>query len=264
MPFNMAVASGGARFFLLSIDAEDLAINYNIEAQLISQYGISGTLAGDRIRLNIAGVKLVALSNGTYAIDGNSLHDSAHLEISLTAGAWISGRGGTGGKGGNANGDIGPPFFDLSQDGNNGTAGGTPIRYGCPTDIIGTGTIERGYGGGGGGAGGASSSTISGAGGGGGGGAPFGGSGGGGSDLLNSNDGASGSAAGETTLGAGGAGGSIGGDGGDGAQNGTSAQSGQGSSGQVGGSAGADGSAIHKQGFAHSAAGGITLIGPVV
>lgn len=263
MPFNMAMAGVGGRAFVLSISAEDLAIAYDIESQIASAYpSAAPTRAGDKIQLNIAAVDLVAASASGYAIDGNGLHNDALLTISLTSGAWISGRGGAGGIGGNGDWDPEPPASDDSTVGGNGNAGGTALRLGCETNIIGTGTIIKGFGGGGGGGGGAISLGTRYGGGGGGGGAPLGTGGAGGAGA--SGAGVAGGTGTNTADGGGGAAGGAqagaGGDGGD-----TVAAAANGSSGtKAGGAAGSDGAAIDSQAFTHSEAGGITVTGDII
>lgn len=261
MPFNMALISGGRRVYTVAIEAEDLSANFNVESEVISAYGISGTRADDLIILNVAAVNVVAANASVYAIDAHGLHDDAELRIVLTAGALISGRGGKGGNGGLGfwNSELG---VDESNPGLVGFDGGTAIRYGCDTNIIGTGTITKGYGGGGGGGGGSSSSSSAHGGGGGGGGVPFGAGGSGGYGLNGS--GSAGSAATVSALGAGGAaGGANAGAGGDGGESGTAQQAGD-SGTKAGGSAGSDGDAIDTQGFTHSAGGSVTITGSVV
>jgi hypothetical protein len=263
MPFNAPLLAGGRRTFLLAITSEDLASTYDIEGQLVSQYGITGTKSKDLVVLSIAGVNVVAATTSGFALDGNGLHNEANLIIKLTAGALISGRGGNGGVGGNGEYDPEPPGIDLSTAGTSGLNGGTAVRYGCPTEWRGTGTISKGYGGGGGGGGGASggsSSTWHG-GGGGGGGAPLGVGGTNGSGL--GGDGVVGSTAAVATLGAGGAaGGANAGAGGDGGESGTAQQVGANGT-KVGGAAGSDGIAVQTNSHSHTVGGGITVVGTV-
>jgi len=264
MPFNQILLSGGRRFFSLSISAEDLSSTYDVEAEVISNYGISGTIKGDSIQLNVAAVNVVAATTSGYAVDADGLHDEALFEIVLAGGGFLSGRGGDAGRGGLGWWDAEPPAQDRSITGQAGGNGGAAIRYGCDTTLSGTGTVRKGYGGGGGGGGGATSSSNRGGGGGGGGGAPLGAGGvGGGSDPAG-NSGSNGTVATVPNNGTGGTEGHVvAGDGGDGGDTGSVAQAGEGGTGGIG-AAGSDGDAIHKQGFAHSAGGGITITGPVV
>lgn len=264
MPFNLAIASGGRRTFPLAITAEDLALNYNVEAEVVSQYGLS-TAKNDVVVLTIAAVDLVAASTSGYAIDADGLHDEAEFKLVLTTGCLISGRGANGGDGGRTWWDA-EESTDLSSVGSVGSNGGSAIRYGCPTTISGTGTIRKGYGGGGGGGGGAVGDSNDGGGGGGGGGAPLGDGGDGGLDFgLGSNVGDPGSAATVTTLGDGGlAGGTNGGDGGDGGDSTPTAQQNGSIGTKSGGAAGSDGDAIHTQTFDHSAGDNVTITGDII
>lgn len=263
MPFNMAILGVGGRTFILAISAEDLAISYNIEAQIASEFpNAAPTIAGDRINLSIAAVDLVAASMAEYAIDGDGVHDDAILTMNFASGALIAGKGGQGGKGGLAS-WLNP--IDRSRAGFVGKDGGTAIRLGCETRFIGTGTIEKGYGGGGGGGAGADSSEAHG-GGGGGGGFAHGDAGNGGvangsSSNVSGDDGVAGDMLGG---GAGGdAGGLAGGPGGDGGDSSDAAQAGTAGN-TLGGIAGSDGDAINSQGFTHSEAGGITVTGDII
>lgn len=268
MPFNMAVASGGRRFFLLQITSTDEAINYNVESQIISQYGVSGTLSGDAIKIEVsASINLIAANTAVYAIDANDVDPDARLEINIGAGALISGRGGNGGNGGTGFWDTEPPAQNRSTGGTAGSSAGTAIRYGCPTELTGAGTIRKGYGGGGGGGGGASGSIESEAGGGGGGGgAPLGIGGNGGITVNRSGgDGVSGGTATVTADGGGGAAGdAAGGAGGAGGDSAGAAASGSAGGGSSGGTAGSDGDAIHTQTFSHTNSGSATITGTVV
>ncbi len=262
MPFNRAMMMPGPRTFILtSITAEDLSFTYNVEAQVVSQFGISGTQFGDNIMLSIGAVKLLTLSLG---LDADGLHDDAIFTLNIVSGTKILGRGGSGGKGGDAEFDPEPPHVsNVAFAGSKGKIGSTPIRLGCTTFIKGAGgNIELGYGGGGGGGG--DFGPPAGGGGGGGGGAPdaLGGSGGFASGGAGPTNGSSGSAATETGFGSGGAGGRDAGAGGDGGDvddtqtAGTSADA-------AGGAAGSDGKAISKQGFDVTIDGGITVVGAV-
>jgi len=281
VPFNQAVAGVGGGLFILDLTTEDLALNFNVEAEVLSKFGVS-TRAGDRIVINLSAVDFVASESGVYAIDGNGLDDNASLAIKFTAGTWLSGRGANGGKGGDAEFDI-EESTDISDPGSPGNNGGIAIRLGCDTELLGSGDVERGYGAGGGGGGGAPSSAgkdggggggggdwgpNAGGGGGGGGGAPLGtnrglgGTGGNASGGTGTVNGSVGSNATETAKGIGGAGGNDGGAGGNGAESGTASQAG-GSGNAAGGSAGSDGGAISKQGFDLTVDGGITVVGAV-
>jgi hypothetical protein len=253
----MAIASGGQRFYALAITSEDLSSTYDVEAEVVSQYGIPNTLAGDIVKLTISAVDVVAATAGGYAIDADGLNAGARLEIVLTTGALISGRGGAGGTGGNG---VGDPEIPIAGDGGDGGDGGVAIRYGCDTTISGTGTVSKGYGAGGGG--GAAATTTDGyGGGGGGGGVPLGAAGAFGTGSTT--NGTVGNAATVSALGAGGAGAATAGDGGDGGESGTAQENGQ-NGGASGGTAGSDGDAIDTQTFSHSAGGGITIVGAVV
>jgi len=264
MPFNMAMLGVGGRIFILNISAEDLASNYNIESAILSAYSISNTLPGDIIQLNIAAVNIVAANTSVYAIDGNDLNSLALLTIALTSGALIAGRGGVGGKGGNTIWDN--SLGDLSGSGSPGLDGGTAIRLGCETNIIGTGTITKGFGGGGGGGAGADSGDADGGGGGGGGSALANGGAKGiaSGDSSSLNEGFAGSAGTVSVLGAGGAaGGPQGGPGGGGGDSGTAQQAGSAGT-RSGGAAGGDGDAMNSQGNTHSEGGGITVVGAII
>ena len=257
MPFNMAVAGIGGRTFILApLTLEDLSLAYNVEAEVLSQFPLQGaTRATDQIQLTMSGVDFVAASRTGYAIDADGLHDLAVFSITMLSGCHILGRGGKGGKGGEG-------FEFEESNGVAGLSGGLAMRFGCETNIVGTGTIERGYGGGGGGAGNyLNGPQIGDGGGGGGGGVPFGAGGNGG--LGNDNDGTSGTAATIVDKGVKGTS-AIGGDGGDGGENATPAQAGQNAGGQLGGAAGADADAIDSQEFTHSEGGSITVIGDII
>ena len=253
MAFNTAMMGIGGRIIILSaLSAEDLAINYNVESQIASQFpNLAPSIAKDIINLTISGDDYIASSRNVYAIDADGLHDEAKFQITLETGCWISGRGGDAGDGG-----IIP--FGTGNPGSAGQAGGTAIRFGCPTTIEGTGTIEQGYGGGGGG--GSNDAGDKDGGSGGGGGAPLGAAGAGGAGF--SNGGNNGTIATNTAKGLGGASVGAGGFGGNGGENGTAAQAGESVS-NSGGSAGSNGAAIASQGFSHSERGGITVVGAI-
>jgi len=259
MPFSMAAAGVGGRFFPLTLTLEDLSSTYDIEAEVVSNFGVS-TKAGDIIRVTVSAVDVVAATTSGYAIDGNGLDNDARLEIIFTASSYVSGRGGVAGNGGVGSWDqeLG---IDLSSVGANGNNGGTAIRYGCPTTLSGAGDIIKGYGAGGGGGGGAISNSTEHGGGGGGGGAALGtgGAGGAGSDGT-------GVAGGTATVtadgGAGAAGGAQAGAGGRGGDSAAAAANGA-SGTKAGGTAGTDGNAIDTQGFSHTTSG-VTITGAVV
>lgn len=263
MPFNAAMLiSSGRHFILDTITSEDLALNYIVEAQLVSQFPASGgSQAGDVIQLTIEGINLVGSLSTIYTIDGDTIDDDAVFNITLETGAFISGRGGGGGPGGRGEWDS-EQSSDFSGVGAVGKAGGTAMRFGCETHIFGTGTIENGYGGGGGGGGGATASFNEHGGGGGGGGAPLGGGGNGGLG-----DDGNGSQGGVATLtldtGGGAAGGSSAGAGGRGGDSVLGPASGANGT-KAGGLPGAVGDAIDSQGFTHSEAGGITVTGAII
>ena len=265
MPFNMAAAGVGGRIFNLSISAEDLSLSYNIEAEVISKFGIPATRASDRIILSLAAVDLVSSIRTAPAIDGNGLHDSAFLVIDFASGVWLSGRGGNAGNGGRGQWDTEPPGRDISRAGVLGSDGGIALRLGCPTELTGTGDVEKGYGAGGGGGAGATSANDAHGGGGGSGGAPLGNGGSGGVDVNEGNDdGADGAAATNTTRGAPGAAGGVNaGSGGAGGDSGNVAQAGSNGL-KNGGAAGTDGNAIDKQGFELTVGAGVTVTGDIV
>ena len=257
--------AGPRTFILDSITSEDLDFSYDVEAQVISKFGISGTIAGDNIILNIAAIKLV--TGSVSGLDASDLHDNAIFTINIVAGTKILGGGGNGGEGGDSFFDQEPPNLGNSaQAGTDGGSGLTPIRLGCVTFIKGAaGNIELGYGAGGGGGG--DYGPPAGGGGGGGGGAPLGtfrGKGGGAGTGENGapSSGTAGNDATETTKGIGGAGSEDAGAGGNGAESGTAAQVGVNGN-APGGSAGSNGGAIDKQGFDLTVDGGITVIGAV-
>ena len=264
----MAMAGVGGRIFNLApLLVEDLALAYNVEAQIASQFpGAAPTKKLDRIVMTLGGVDFVAASRAGYAIDGDGLHDEAILIIKIDASTNIYGRGGDGGKGGDGEWDAEPPGTDLSIAGVSGSSGGTAIRFGCETLIKGSGgLITKGYGGGGGGGGGATGvGNISG-GGGGGGGAALGSGGAKGIDQsLSSDDGVAGTQATNTANGTGGAaGGAEAGAGGDGGDSGSAAVAGNIGT-KLGGSAGSDGNAIDSQGFTNSIDGAITVTGAII
>lgn len=266
MPFNMAMAGVGGRSFILAITAEDLAINYDVEAQISSQFpSAAPTRAADVIKLTISAVDLVASSTSVYAIDGDGLHDDAILNIILISGAFISGLGGKGGRGGDGDFEIEPEPLDLSTVGSPGLNGGAAMRFGCETNISGTGTISKGYAGGGGGGGGATSGSQEHGGGGGGGGSALGDGGAGGIRIGGgAGGGSSGDVATVTAKGDGGAAGGAnagaGGDGGDSAGVAVNGSNGT----KAGGSAGSDGNAVNSQGFTHSEGGSVTVVGNII
>ena len=263
MPFNSMLLSGGRRIFILdALTVEDLALAYNVEAEVASKFPGITTRAGDLIMLTLGAVDFVASASGGYAIDADGLHDEALFKLTMTTGCQLFGKGGKGGKGGNGFWEPEPPGSDQSSAGSSGGNGGEAIRYGCPTEIDGTGLISKGYGAGGGGGGGATAGNAHG-GGGGGGGMPLGALGSGGSGAQGA--GSDGSAATISALGAGGAaGGANAGAGGDGGDDTPTTQQVGANGLQVGGAAGTDGDAIHTQTFSHTAGGGITITGTVV
>ena len=256
--------AGPRTFILASITSEDLDFSYDVEAQVVSQFGISGTRAGDNIILSVGAIKLV--TGSLFGLDGDGLHDGAIFTLNIVAGTKILGGGGNGGNGGDSIFDPEPPNLgNFAQAGTNGSAGFTPIRLGCDTFIKGAaGNIELGYGGGGGGGG--DFGPDAGGGGGGGGGAPLGTARGLGGDFGTGtgsgppSSGTAGTNATETAKGTGGAGSEAAGAGGNGAESGTAAQAGVAGD-AAGGSAGSDGGAISKQGFTVTIDGGITVVG---
>lgn len=248
MPFSSAITIGGDRrnFILAKLDIEDLAMLYDVEAQIALQFPLlAPSHRGDVINLAIGARDFAAALADNYAIDGDGLDSEATLILTCDAGCHIRGRGGDGGLGGFGD-------FEIDTPGGPGTSGGVTIRFGCPTEILGIATIEMGYGGGGGGAG---AIQVNGGGSGGGGGAAFGSGGLG--EYQNGQPGAT------ATLLLGGAGGiSGGGDGGDGGSDGIPAQQGE-STTKAGGAAGANGEAIVTQGFNLTTDPGITIIGDI-
>ena len=265
MPFSMAMVSGGGRFYSLVIPVDDLAIAFDVEAEVFAAYGVT-TRPFDRIRVTVNASRLVADLSTSLTIDGDGLDDQATLEIALSGGE-IDGRGGDGGNGGAGIYDAEPPGRDLSRVGQPGDAGGTAIRCGCPTTVTGTGTLSKGYGGGGGGGGAATGLSVEEGGGGGGGGAPLGAFGSGGLSGLSgggSDSGQDGTVATTVLKGLGGAGGgTLAGDGGDGGDSTSVAQAGDAGT-KVGGAAGADGNAVDTQGFAFVVDPGIVVVGAII
>lgn len=266
MPFNMAVAGvSGRRIILASLTVEDLALAYDVEAQLASQFPLlAPSLAGDVIGLTLEGVDFVAASAGGYVIDANGLHDDALFILSIDSSTNIYAKGGAGGVGGQGERDLEPPATDLSTVGLVGNNGGTAIRFGCETQIKGAGgLITKGYGAGGGGGGSGSSGNVGG-GGGGGGGAALGSGGTGGAGIPPSDgNGTDGTVATNTANGTGGAGADSAGTGGDGGDSGGAATAG-GAGSKAGGATGSDGNAIDSQGFTHSIDGAITVTGAII
>ena len=254
MPFNRAASGvGGRRFILAALTVEDLALNYNVESQVASQFpGATPTKARDKILLTLGAIDLVASSATGYAIDADAVHDLAIFNITMTTGGLLAGRGGKGGNGGII--PVGSGTAGIA-----GNSGGTAIRYGCVTNIKGTGEIRQGYGAGGGG--GSNDGATKDGGGGGGGGAALGAKGIGGEGL--DNNGNDGTAATVAAKGTGGAAVATGGFGGNGGESGTAAQAGETVS-NAGGAAGSDGNAIDSQGFTRTEAVGITVTGPVI
>ena len=264
MPFSTAmVGLGKDRVFTLAkLDAEDLATLYVVDTQLATQFPtLAPTRPGDIVQLTLGGFIFVAALADNYCIDAGGLDDQAKFELTLEAGCFVYGRGGTGGKGGDA------VFGSIQDDGLPGFIGGTAIRLGCPTNISGIGTIERGYGGGGGGGGRLiqpSNITVGGIGGGGG--APLGGGGLGGIGIggLAQVAGDPGFMATILLGGAAGDGPSISPDGGDGGSSGILAQDGVGGPNSSGGIGGTDGDSIDSQGFAPTLGSNIIIIGPII
>jgi hypothetical protein len=259
MPFNMMLAGVGGRTFVLEISAGG-QFSYDIESEVISQYGITGTQAADNVVLNITGTTLIAsTSTSLPAIDGTNLDPAVNLTINIGASVVICGKGGTGGVGGTAEYDF-ENKEGLVTNGGPGGNGGVAMKYGCPTTVLGSGTIIKGWGGGGGGAGRLVVNTPYG-GCGGGGGAAYGTAGSGG--IATGPASVNGVAGSSGDLYAGGAGGSYlscyaGGDGGG---SGGAAQAGSGS---VGGAAGSDGAAIDSNGQTYTHAGTLTITGTVI
>lgn len=265
MPFNRALMFAGARTFILAaLTVEDLALAYDVEAQIASQFpDMAPSLAGDKIQLTLGGVDFVSASIGSYAIDADGLHDDALFTLNIDSSTNIYARGGKGGYGGPCA-ALFPPI-DISGAGEAGEDGGTAIRFGCETIIKGTGgLITKGYGGGGGGGGNGSVAPGSG-GGGAGGGAALGALGDGGDALPPGGlAGADGTAATNTANGVGGNGGDgNAGDGGDGGDSGSAAQAGT-AGGKAGGVVGTDGDAIDSQGFDYTIDGAITVTGAII
>ena len=256
--------AGPRTFILTSITVEDLDFSYDVEAQVISQFSISSTRAGDNIILSVGAIKLV--TGSLFGLDGDGLHDGAIFTLNIVSGTKILGGGGNGGMGGLGEFDPEPPHLaNNATAGLTGGSGLTPIRLGCDTFIKGAaGNIELGYGAGGGGGG--DWGPDGGGGGGGGGGAPLGtnrglgGTGGQGIGGGGAANGSAGSNATETSFGAGGAGGNDGGAGGKGGDVDDTQASGS-SGNAAGGSAGSDGGSISKQGFTVTIDGGITIVG---
>lgn len=251
MPFSAAMTIGGAgrNITLAKLDAEDLAMLYDVEAQIALQFpALGASQAKDIINLTLGGHDYVAAVASSYAIDADGIHNEAKLVLTFELGCHIYGRGGIGGRGGYGD-------FEISNDGQDGFNGGTAIRLGCPTDMLGICNVQAGYGGGGGSAG---SQAVNGGGNGGGGGAAFGS---GGAGFYQ--NGVAGSVA---TLSLGGDGGSSnnGGNGGNGGSESFSAQRGQNMSGSLGGEAGLNGNAMDAQAFVYNADPGINFIGAVI
>lgn len=263
--WNMAVAAGG-RTFTLTVTA-DRELGMGVEAAVKAQYGISGTIANDRIIIVVeAGVEWTSDTVGQYAIWANNLHDDAHLIIQLDdATSRVGGRGGDGGAGGSVL-DVTPIFPPCQALGAGGGENGWPaISLGCNTTVIGLGTIEMGYGGGGGG--GANIGTI-GVGEGGGGGQHKGAAGVAGtifgSNCVEQGAPASGTAGSYVTHGTGGSGHATNADGGDGGSDGNAPQAGTTpASGGAGGAAGANANAVVLNGFTWTAEAGVTVTGTV-
>ncbi len=259
VPFNSAIVGlGGRRVFILAkLDAEDLATLYVVDTQLEAQFpSLVPALPGDLVQLTLGGFTFVAALADNFCIDAIGLDDEVEFELTLEAGCFIRGRGGEGGDGGN--GEDGPSDPD---DGEPGLIGGTAIRLGCPTNILGIGTIERGYGGGGGGAGNDTGGEGDG-GSGGGGGAPLGIGG-----REGRRDSGTPGDPGETaTVLLGGAGGTRHRNGGDGGSEGIPAEAGSGKTSPppVGGAPGADGDAIDSQGFTVIQGPSIIVEGPII
>lgn len=255
------MVAAGTRFFPLTITAEDLISTYDVEAEVLAQYGVN-TGVGDTIKLTVSAVDVVAASTGAYAIDADGLNNLAMLEIIFIVGSMVAGRGGSGGAGGLGDWDAEPPATDLSLPGSAGAFGGNAIRLGCPTTLSGEGLISAGHGAGGGGGGGSAGFGTRFGGGGGGGGAPLGQGGVGGPG--GSAPGIGGTTALVTVKGDGGlAGGAQAGDGGDGGDSSPSpAQAGLFGT-KIGGAAGADGIALVTQGFSHVADPGVIIEGSI-
>ncbi|KKK71482.1 hypothetical protein LCGC14_2913470 [marine sediment metagenome] len=122
MPFNRATMMAGPRTFILaSITAEDLDFSYDVETQVVSQFSISGTRAGDNIILSVGAIKLVIGS--LFGFDGDGLHDGAILTLNIVSGTKILGGGGNGGAGGDGEFDPEPPHVGNSA--RAGASGGT-------------------------------------------------------------------------------------------------------------------------------------------
>lgn len=251
MPFSgaMAISGAGRNITLAKLDAEDLAMLYDVEAQVLLQFpALGASRRGDIINLTIGGHIYVAALPSNYAIDADTVHDEARLVLTFELGVHIHGRGGSGGRGGFGD-------FEIQQNGSLGGAGGTAIRMGCPTDMLGIGNIQTGYGGGGGGAG---AMQVAGGGSGGGGGGSLGGGGAG--EFQNGQPGTA------ATVDFGGIGGigTNGGDGGQGGNNGSPAEFGENIIGALGGAPGADGNALDTQGFNLVTDPGINFIGDLI
>ena len=266
MPFNRATMFSGPRSIILaSLTVEDLALAYDVEAQISSQFpGLAPSRAGDKIQLTLAGVDFVATSAAGFAIDADALHDDALFILNIDSSTNIYAKGGVGGIGGRGEWDT-ETSSDLSAAGSAGNNGGTAIRFGCETNIVRAGgLITKGYGAGGGGGGGATGLGDRGGGGGGGGGAALGNGGSGGFSFPVGREGSAGTIATNTANGVGGAaGGAAGGAGGDGGDSGGAAAAGSVGT-KAGGAAGSDGNAIDSQGFTYSIDGGITITGAII
>lgn len=244
MPFNHPLLISMGRSFRLTISV-DQNTTYDVATAIAAAYGGAVTRAGDKITLNV-NADVVSTLNTGYAIDAHTVHDGAFLRIIVALGKVVYGKGGAGGKGGDAERDF-DPSTNVAYPGVAGGAGGSAIRCGCKTRISGTGTITKGYPGGGGGGG-----TFSGhPGHGGGGGAALGAAGAAGAVLgVTGHVALPGTAASKTVQGIGGSGGGgVNANGGNGADSGHAAVAGTNAS-QNGGAAGADtGIAVLTQGF---------------
>ena len=266
MPLNRATMFGGPRNIILAtLTTEDLALAYDVEAQISSQFpNLAPSRAGDKIQLTLGGVDFVAASTGGYVIDADGVHDDALFTLNIDSSTNIYARGGAGGAGG-----LGFWDAELSQDfsgaGSAGANGGTAIRFGCETNIVGAGgLITKGYGAGGGGGGGATNIGTRGGGGGGGGGAALGTGGFGGASEPSGKEGVVGTIATNIANGVGGAaGGSAAGAGGNGGDSGGASVAGSAGT-RAGGAAGSDGNAIDSQGFTHTIDGEITVTGTII
>lgn len=260
MPFNAAIVGVGVKVFRLSIPVEDLSSTFDVEAEVLAQYGVP-TRVGSRIELTVDATNVVAATTAGYAIDADAVDDAAALEIILSGGV-LHGRGGAGGDGGLGDLEVNGGSSDNSEDGDPGLDGGLALRCGCPTTITGTGTVTKGYGGGGGGGGSPFPPDDGEGGGGGGGGAPLGLGGSGGQGVGGPN-GPDGDTATVLLLGLGGAPTGFSGEGGNGGDENVAALPG-GDGSQTGGIAGIDGDAIDTQGFAFIVDPGIVIVGATI